>query len=84
MRAGTVNVIADGVKQTIGVRYDDKVSDALARAAVTVGEIDEVSAPQDSTVSYGSDITVSRIAITEETKIVEIPYEKQVKKNKNK
>ena len=84
MRAGTVNVIADGVKQTIGVRYDDKVSDALARAAVTVGEIDEVSAPQDSIVSYGSDITVSRIAITEETKIVEIPYEKQVKKNKNK
>ena len=84
MRAGTVNVTADGVMQTVNVRYDDTVAKALERANVTVGEIDEVSVPQDSTVQYGSDIKVARVTITQKTETVEIPYERRVKKNKNK
>lgn len=84
MRSGTVNVIADGSSKAVEVRHDDTVAQVLDRAMITVDEDDEVSVAKDSIVQYGSNITVARIAVTEETKIVEIPYEKQVKKNKNK
>ncbi len=81
MRSGTVSVTADGNTTTVEVRHDDTVAKALERAQVTVGEIDEVSQPQDSAVQYGSNITVARITVTESTKTVEIPYEDKVKKN---
>lgn len=84
MRAGTVNVTADGAQKTVAVRYDDTVAKALERAEITVGEIDEVSLPKDSVVQYGSNITVARVAITEKTQTVEIPYETKVQKNKDK
>lgn len=84
MRAGTVNVTADGVMKTVDVRYDDTVAKALDRAEITVGEIDEVSMPKDSVVQYGSNITVARVTISEKTQTVEIPYETRIQKNKDK
>lgn len=81
MRAGEVGVTADGVTHKIPVSYNDTVADAVARAGVTIGEEDEVIPSINSTVQYGSSISVSRITYEEVTRTVIVPYQNVVQKN---
>ncbi len=81
MRAGEVGVVADGITQKVPVAYNDTVADVLERAGVAVGESDEVTPSIDSTVQYGSSISVSRITYEEVTRTVIVPYQSVVQKN---
>ena len=81
MRAGEVSIVADGAQHAVNVRYDDTVEEAIARAGIAVGELDEVTPAKDDTVVYGSTVTVERIEVAQASKTIEIPFESVTKKN---
>jgi len=84
LRAGTVNISVDGQTKLVTVRHDDTVSKALERAGITLGELDELSVGAENKVEYGSTVGIVRVAVSEQTKSVEIPFESEVKENNQK
>lgn len=80
-RAGQITLKADGKETPVAVRYDDTVEQAIARAGITLGELDEVNPAKNEPATYGSTISVARIAVTQSVKTVDIPFEKVIKNN---
>lgn len=77
-RAMTVEVKADGTS-TLLYMVDGTVADALAKAEVTVGKYDTVSAELTAEISDGLSVVIDRVAYREYTVNETIPFETNTK-----
>lgn len=81
LRAGQVEIIADGVTSKAIVRSGDSVANVLERAGVRLGSRDIVTPSKDSTVMGGEKISVSRVQVMQTVKTVTIPFEKETRRS---
>lgn len=81
LRAGQVEIIADGITLKAAVRSGDSVTNVLERVGLKLGLHDIVTPTKDSTVMHGGKITISRVQVTQTVKTLRIPFEKVTRKS---